>query len=224
MHTLEAARLCGINRFVFASSTAVFGQGLGEIVTDDSLQRPGNLYGTHKLYGELLGRFYRRKFGLDFRSLRYAGVIGPGATNIMVSQYNSWMIENAALGKPYECFVTPDVQIPVTYFKDAIRATEMLYDAPKENIKTVNYNAVGVSPAEKVSDLEKAIKKFIPEAVIIYKPDRATMDYFSGRTVKVIDDSRAAEEWGWTRQYTSFEKIVEDFLFEVRSNPYLYGL
>lgn len=224
MHALEAARLFGVNRFIFASSAAVFGHGIGDTVTDDTLQRPGNLYGMHKLYGELLGRFYRRKFDLDFRSLRYAGVIGPGATNIMVSQYNSWMIENAVLGKPYECFVTPDVQIPVTYFKDAIRATHMLYDAPRGKVKTVNYNVVGVSPAEKVSDLEKAIKKFIPEAVITYKPDRATMDFFSGKPVRAIDDSRASEEWGWTRQYTSFEKIVEDFIYEVKNNPHLYGL
>ena len=186
MYTLEAARLFGVNRFIFASSVSVFGHGIGETVTDDTLQRPGNLYGMHKLYGELLGRFYRRKFNLDFRSLRYAGVIGPGATNIMVSQYNSWMIENAALGKPYECFVTPDVQISVTYFKDAIRATEMLYDAPKESIKTINYNVVGVSPAEKVADLEKAIKKFIPEAAITYNPDRATIDFFSGYPVNGI--------------------------------------
>ncbi len=100
----------------------------------------------------------------------------------------------------------------------------MLYDAPKENIITVNYNVIGVSPAEKVSDLEKAIKKFIPEAVITYKPDQATMDFFASYPVRAIDDSCAAEEWGWTRQYTSFEKIVEDFIYEVRNNPHLYGL
>jgi nucleoside-diphosphate-sugar epimerase len=224
MHALEAARLFGVNRFIFSSSASVFGHGIGDTVTDDTLQRPGNLYGLHKLYVELLGRFYRRKFNLDFRSLRYAGVIGPGATNIMVNQFNSWMIENAALGKPYECYGTPDIQSPVTYFKDAIRAAEMLYYAPKEKIKTINYNVIGVSPGEKVSDLEKAIKKFIPEAIITYKPDPATMEFFASYPVRIIDDSRASEEWGWTRQYTSFEKIVEDFIYEVRNNPKLYGL
>ncbi len=224
MHVLEAARLFGVKRVFFASTSGTYGLGIGRVVTEETIQRPTSAYGISKLYGELLGRFYRRKFDLDFRCLRYCAVIGPGAKNMMVSQYNSWMIENAALGKPYECFVTDDIKIPVTYFKDALRATEMLYYAPKGKIETVCYNVAGISPAQTVKELELAIKKFIPEARIRYKPAPAVMEFFRSYPVELIDDSRAREEWGWQPLYTDFEKIVEDFLKEVGSRPHYYGL
>lgn len=224
MHVLEAARLFGVAKMFFASTSATYELGISEAVTEQTLQRPTSAYGTSKLYGELLGRFYRRKFGLDFRALRYFAVIGPGARTMMRSQYNSWMIESTALGKPYECFVTEDIQIPVTYFKDAIRATEMLYYAPQVKIRTVCYNVVGVSPAQKVKDLELAIKKFIPDARITYKPDAATMEMFRNYPIRRVDDSPAREEWGWQPKYTSFEKIVGDFIQEVGTHPAWYGL
>lgn len=224
MHVLEAARLFGVERLVFASTAATYGLGIGEVITDDTLQRPISMYGASKLYGELLGRFYRRKFGLDFRALRYIAVMGPGVKTMAVTQYNAWMVENAALGKPYECFVSEDTGTPVTYVKDAIRAIEMLYYAPKEKIKTVCYNLSGVSPAQSAKELEQAIKKFIPEAKITYKPDPVAMEVMGSLKIKVIDDRRAREEWGWKPQYTNFEKVVADFIKEVRTKAKFYGL
>lgn len=224
MHVLEAARLFGVKRVVFSSTGGTYGLGIGEVIDDETLQRPTTMYGAGKLYGELLGRFYRRKFDLDFRCLRYFAVMGPGVKTMAVTQYNSWMVENAALGKPYECFVTEDAAIPVTYFKDAIRAMEMLYGASKEQIKMVCYNISGVSPAQSAKQLEMAIKKFIPEAKITYKPDPVTMEFFRSYTVRSIDDSQAREEWGWEPLYVDFEKVVEDFIQEVKTSPKLYGL
>jgi len=224
MHVLEAARLFGVKRLAFASTAATYGLGTTEVITDETLQRPITMYGIGKVYGELLGRFYHRKFGFDFRALRYCAVMGPGVKTMALTQYNAWMVENAALGKPYECFVTEDAAIPVTYFKDAIRAIEMLYYAPKEQIKTMCYNISGVSPAQSAKELEMAIKKFIPDAKITYKPDPVTMEFFQSQNMRIIDDSRAREEWGWKPLYTDFEKVVEDFIQEVRTRPEFYGL
>ena len=224
MYVLEAARLFGVKRFIFPSSIASYGLGTGEVITDETLQRPITMYGVGKVYGELLGRFYRRKFGLDFRCLRYCGVIGPGVKTPGIAQYNAWMIENAILGKPFECFVTEDTAVPVTYFKDAIHATLMLYDAPREQIKTVSYNISEVSPAPTAKELELTIKKFIPEAKVTYKPDPVVMEFYRNQSMKVIDDRRAREEWGWQPLYKDLEEIVADFIQEVRTQPKFYGL
>jgi len=227
MHVLEAARLFGVKRVIFSSTGATYGLGIPEVITDETLQRPISIYGAGKLFGEHLGRFYRRKFGLDFRCLRYFMVIGPGSGTLPpVAEHNCLMIENAALGKPYECKVREDQGIPLTYVKDNIRATEMLYYASAEQIKTVCYNIIGVSPARTARELELAIKKFIPEAEITFRPDpqiaQFFADFFGG--MYAIDDSRAREEWGWEPLYTDFEKVVEDFIHEVRTRPQLYGL
>jgi len=224
MHVLEAARLFGVKRMVFASTEATYGLGTSGVITEETLQRPITMYGAGKLYCELLGRFYRRKFDLDFRCIRYFTVLYPGAKVRALPTFMHWMIENAALGKPYECYVSEDAVQPVTYYRDAIKATIMLYDAPKEQIKTVCYNLAGVSPAPSAKDLEMAIKKFIPDAKITYKPDPVVMEYYRTRKAEVIDDSRAREEWGWKPSNTPLEKVVEYFIYEVKTKPEFYGL
>ncbi|MEA1872571.1 MAG: GDP-mannose 4,6-dehydratase [Chloroflexota bacterium] len=224
MHVLEAARLLGVKRLVFASTAGTYGLGTTGVVTDETLQRPITMYGCGKLYCELLGRFYRRKFDLDFRSVRYPQVIGPGVRTPGVAQYNAWMIEETARGRPYECYVTEETKIPVIYFKDAARCTQMCYEASKERIKTVNYNISGVTPARTAKELEEAVKKFVPEAKVSYKPDPKIMEFFQTLRMDVIDDSRAREEWNWEPLYSDFEEVVKDFIQEIRQNPKRYGI
>lgn len=223
MNVLEAARLFGVKRVVFTSSIMSYGLGIPtETITDETLQRPASVYGVTKLYGELIGRFYRKKFDLDFRCIRYPNIFGPSVRISKKLQYIAWMIQNAALGRPVECSVSEDTKLPVLYYEDAMRATQMLYDAPKEQIKTVCYNVVGVFPSLTAKEVELAIKKFIPEAKFTYKPDPWVMDYY--RSINNIDDSRAREEWGWKPLYADFEKIVADFIKEVRTKPEYYSL
>ncbi|MBL7127218.1 MAG: SDR family NAD(P)-dependent oxidoreductase [Dehalococcoidales bacterium] len=224
MHVLEAARLFGVRRFIFASTDATYGLGTGQVIDDATLQRPITMYGAGKLYIELLGRFYRRKFGLDFRTVRYCMVMRPGAKIRSLPVFMLWMVENAALGQPFECFAAENVAVPVIYYKDAVRATIMLYEAPAEKIKTVCYNLSGISPTPTAGALEKAIKKFIPGAQITYNPDPLVMEYYRTRPVSTIDDTRAREEWGWKPEFTDVQKVVADFIEEVKGRPDFWGV
>lgn len=135
MNLLETARLLNVKKVVFVSSIATYALGMPLVITDDSLQRPTSMYGCCKLYCELLGRFYRSKFGLDFRTFRSPTLVGPGISTSGVTQYVSQMIEHAALGKHYECYVSEETKsMGFMYFKDAIRCLDLLYQAPKKNL------------------------------------------------------------------------------------------
>lgn len=225
MHILEAARLLGVERMVFTSTGATYGLGVGEVLTDETIQRPISIYGIGKVFGELLGRFYRRKFGFDFRCIRFCGeVVGPGVRTMAMPQYIPWMIENAALGRPFECWVTEEAAVHIMYFKDVIRGVEKLFYAPKENIKTVCYNIVNGSQLPTVKEIETAVTKHIPDAKITYNPDPVTMEILGSMKYKVVDDSRAREEWGWDPEYADYKEIVADFIQEVKTRPQLYGL
>jgi len=224
LQVLEAARLLGVGKVVFASTAGTYGLGTTGVVTDETLQRPITMYGCGKLYCELLGRFYHRKFGLDFRSVRYPSVIGPGVRTPGVAQYNAWMIESAFLGKPFECYVSEGTKIPVMYFKDAARCTDMVYRAEKEKIRTMNYNVSGVTPTRTARELEAEVKRHIPGARITYRPKPEVMEFFETLRMEEIDDRRAREEWGWEPFYSDLERVVTDFIEEMRSHPRRYGL
>ena len=68
---LEAARRQAVKQFLFASSIGVYGADIREdVITDLTLQRPFTIYGITKVFGEQLGSFYKRKYGIDFRGLQ----------------------------------------------------------------------------------------------------------------------------------------------------------
>jgi len=224
MHIFEAARYCGVKEVIFASSTSTFALGSAEVVTDETIQRPTTAYAIGKLYCELLGRFYRRKFGLDFRCVRYSTVMSPAVRVKSFTQFGNLMIRSAVLSEPFECFVAEESVTPVIYIKDAVRAVVTLYYAPAGHIKTVCYNVSGVEPAPAAKEIEFAIKKAIPGATITYHPDPAVMEYLAVQPMRVIDDRRAREEWGWQPQYNNLDKMVADFIAEARKNPALYGI
>ena len=220
---LEAVRLFGPNKLIMASTTATFGLDIeNPEITDTTLQRPTTMYGSTKVFGELLGRFYRKKFGTDFRSVRIPSLVGPLIKTRAIGQYNSWMIEAAAQGKPYSCYGLPDRGLPLIYYKDTAAAFAVLADAPMENIKTLNYNIAGVNKSVPPQEIEASIKKFIPDADISYDPDDVVIQYFKTLKFDALNDSPAREEWGWKPQFGSVDAIVEDFIKEVRAHPEWY--
>jgi UDP-glucose 4-epimerase len=73
---LEAARINGVKRFIFSSSSAVYGQQLG-LCAETAQCKPASPYGFSKLIGEMMCKQYTQNFGLETVSLRYFNVYGP---------------------------------------------------------------------------------------------------------------------------------------------------
>lgn len=75
---LEAARQYPVQRFLFSSSSTVYGQGAAApFVEDAPLGVPASPYGVSKRAAELLGLNYARLHGVPFVSLRLFNVYGP---------------------------------------------------------------------------------------------------------------------------------------------------
>jgi len=219
-HVLEAARILGVKKVVFSSTLGTYGLDIREAVIDDfSLQRPLLFYGCTKVFVELMGRFYKRKFGLDFRAVRYPSIIGPGVKTPGVVQYNAWAIEQACQGRPFKIWVTPETKCVVMYYKDAALSIVQCAEAPLEKIKMVVYILGGIFLS--AQELVDAIKKFIPQAQLTFEPDMALVGTIRG-LAKPVDDRCAREEFGWVNQYP-LERTIEDFIKELKENPQMYA-
>lgn len=204
---LEAARLFDIERLMFASSIGTYNLWQQDQIDDFTLQRPDSMYGAGKLYVEGLGRFYRKKYNLDFRSVRYPSVIGPGVT-----AGNHWdvpMIQTAIEGKTFQCPVSAQFRQPVLYYKDAARAAFEILEAPPKSIKTINYNIAGTAVIS-AGDMEKAIQQHFPEFNVKYVENRLLL------SIKTWNDDAARKEWGWKPQYPELSTLVKAYLNDIK--------
>ena len=76
-NVFEAARLAGIKRMVYASSSAVYGEREQLPVRESDLPCPISPYATAKLIGEKLAQSYNTTYGMEILTLRYMNVYGP---------------------------------------------------------------------------------------------------------------------------------------------------
>lgn len=212
-HILEAAHRFGTRQVLFASSVTTFGLDLQEkTIRDHSLQRPVSMYGVAKLFSEGVGLFFRRRRNVDFRSLRYPSIVGPGVDLRVggVVTYTYAMIEESLRGNPYTVNVSPDTRIPVLSAADAARAIYELAQAPSKKIQTINYLVDGVKPTPSAEELAQKVKARIPAAAIVFQPDerwKPVLDLIA----LPIDDSRARQEWGWQPRH-DYDAIIDNFL------------
>lgn len=103
IHVLEQARRTGVQRVVFASTAASYGDVAEEslpIVESEPLH-PMSFYGLSKVTVEHYLRLYQQSFGLDFVILRFANVYGErqgnGGEGGVISIFAKRLAEGRAL-------------------------------------------------------------------------------------------------------------------------------
>lgn len=82
LSTLKLLQYCvktGCNKFIYASTMSVYGQENDkEQFSEDDNTSPKSFYAVGKLASEEYMRIFSDQFGIDFVSLRYFNVYGPG--------------------------------------------------------------------------------------------------------------------------------------------------
>ncbi|XP_043195858.1 L-threonine 3-dehydrogenase, mitochondrial-like [Amphibalanus amphitrite] len=163
-----------------------------------TIQRPETIYGVSKVHAELLGEYYHKKFGLDFRCLRFPGVIssdtapGGGTTDYAVQIFH----DAVTTGK-FSCYLRPDSRLPMMYIDDTLRALWEIMVAPESQLRSRTYNvtAMSFSPEE----LVRAVREHVPQLEVTYRPD--SRQQIADAWPQVFDDSCAREDWGWRHRY-----------------------
>lgn len=212
-NVLEAARLEDVRQVMFTSTIAVFGPGLPPSVPDDVPLAPTTMYGVTKASGEMLGSYYARRFGLDFRAIRYPGLISAVLPGGGTSDYALFMFTEGVRTGRYTAFCRPDTTIPLMYMPDALRALIELSNAPRERLSRCVYNIAAFSPtAERIAE---AARQAIPGAHIDFDPDPARQAILDSWPDLLLDDA-ARRDWGWTPRF-DLDAMTDDLVPQLRA-------
>ncbi|QIL74318.1 NAD-dependent epimerase/dehydratase family protein (plasmid) [Diaphorobacter sp. HDW4B] len=112
---------------VYASTIAVYGSKLPDLVTDTTPLRPPLIYGAHKLACEILLADYTRRGLLDGRALRLPGIVArPRTASGLASAFMSDLLHAVAAGEPFTCPVGPQA---TAWWMSARRCAENLIHA-----------------------------------------------------------------------------------------------
>lgn len=125
---LEAARRHPVERFLFASSSTVYGRGAAApFVEDAPLGIPASPYGASKRAAEIMGLTYHQLFGVPFTSLRLFNVYGPRLRpELALAAFTRAILE----GTPLPLFGDGSVLRDFTHVSDICRGVVAALTAP----------------------------------------------------------------------------------------------
>jgi UDP-glucuronate 4-epimerase len=198
---LEAAVQRGVERFVYASSSSLYGNAERYPVDETMRPQPFSPYGVTKLAAEHLCSLYGGNFGLSTVSLRYFTVYGPRQRPDMATHR---LFEAALNGTPFPLFGTGDQLRDFTYVGDVVRANLLAGEADVEPGLVVNIAGGGQCS---MHDLIAAVEDVSGRTIRIDRLDPERGDV--GRTGALTD--RARELLGWTPQVELREGLERQY-------------
>ena len=94
----------------------------------------------------MIGDYYARKHDMDFRSLRFPGVISSAKYAFNgTTDYSTEIFFHMLEKGHYTCWLSEDVPLPMIYIDDCIDATMMFLRADKARLTRTVYNLAGIS-------------------------------------------------------------------------------
>ncbi|XP_034051669.1 L-threonine 3-dehydrogenase, mitochondrial-like [Gymnodraco acuticeps] len=212
---LDIATDHGLRVFV-PSTIGAFGPSSPRDPTPElCVQRPRTIYGVSKVHAELMGEYYHHRYGLDFRCLRYPGIIsansnpGGGTTDYAVQIFHT-----AVKTGCFECNLRSDTLLPMMYIDDCLRATLEFMEAPADSLlsRTYNISAMSFTP----HDLVQEMQKVLPELKVTYNVDPLLQAIADGWPM-VLEDIAARRDWGWKHEF-DLSELVQTMLTHITTS------
>ena len=200
MHFLEAARIQGVRKIVFASSNAVYGYGIGGGIPEDTPHHTAGIpaaaaaYGSTKILGEQLCRLYYQKHGLDYMVCRFSTVYGENqhyrAANALYI-IETW--DRLQRGEAPQLFGDGSESKDFVYAGDVARAICLALESDATDIALNTSGGQGISTRDLVAMVTRIAGKNIePE----YIADDGRVRLPTGAGLHFIN-TKAKEVLGW---------------------------
>src|SRR6184192_3567112 len=212
LHLLEAARVTGVERFVFASSSSVYGASKRiPFSEDESLTQTLSPYAATKVAGEFLCSTYSHLYNLRVVALRYFTVYGPRQRpDLAIHQFT----RRIYAGQPIDQFGDGSTRRDYTYIDDVIQGTmaALEYEGPLYDV----FN-LGESQTIQLKDLILAVENVLEKKAKINELPEQPGDM----PLTYADISKARKLLGYnpsTRLNDGLPKFINWFLANQRAS------
>jgi UDP-glucose 4-epimerase len=211
---LEAMLSTGINRLVFSSTAAVYGEPESTPILENAPLRPTNAYGESKLLVEQMLAWFNSSHGFRYASLRYFNVAGAIEGRGEAHEPESHIIPlilDVALGRRKSIKVfgqdygTPDGTCIRDYIhvQDLARAHLLALEALSTRDKLIYNigNGVGFSVREVIDSVRRITGHPIPVEECPRRP--------GDPAVLIASSDKIGQELGWKPEYSGLDEIIE---------------
>ncbi len=208
INLLNAARIRDIEKIIFASSSAIYGDTPTLPKREDMPSKPISPYGVSKMAAESYLMVYNQVYGLDTTALRYFNVFGPRQKDSPYIGVIAIFISNIFQDTNPTIFGDGTQSRDFTYIKDVVSANILAADAKKASGKVFN---IAAGKPITMNELTRYIIKLSNKQniKIEYGPKRA------GDILHSYGDIQLAKDvLGFTPEYdalTGFKEYIEYF-------------
>ena len=152
---LEYARAAGVRRFLFGSSSSVYGNNVKvPFSEEDPVDRPISPYAATKRAGELICHTYRHLFGIGVLALRFFTVYGPRQRpDLAIHKFTRLLSE----GRPIQRFGDGSTSRDYTFIDDILQGLEGALDYLEAHPDAFEIVNLGESEAVRLSRLIELI-------------------------------------------------------------------
>src|SRR3990167_4492608 len=160
INILNCLKNCKPKRFIYISSSFVYGHFKGNSVTEESPTYPIDIYGATKLSGEIFTKMFCSQSGIEWVIIRPSAVYGDTDCNQRVTQI---IIDNAREGKEIILENNGKQKLDFTYVGDLAFGLSLvcISKAAKNQIFNMTYGQ-----ARSVFDFANEVKKHYPDMII----------------------------------------------------------
>lgn len=208
-NVLEAMRVNGVRKIVFASSSTVYGETPVKPIPEDyGPLHPISLYGASKLAGEGLITAFCHLFAMQAWVFRFANVVGPRTTHGVIFDLVNKLKQNP---EKLEILGDGTQEKPYIHVEDCVAA--ILYGLQHSN-NQVNVFNLGCSTVTKVTMIARIVVKEMRLNNIGFRYTGGDRGW-PGDVPRVRFDTSKMEGLGWKPRYSSDEavaKAVRDIL------------
>jgi UDP-glucose 4-epimerase len=227
---LNAAVKCGVNRFIFSSTAAVYGNPERMPVTEDAPTRPMSPYGSSKLMTEIMLHDVAAAHGMNYVVLRYFNVAGAdplariglstaGATHLLKIAVEAATGQRAKIDVYGTDYPTPDGSCirDFIHVSDLAQAHRAALSYLRDGGASTTLNC-GYGHGYSVLETIEAVRRVSGRNFAVQTAPRRPGDIMT----MIADTRRIASTLDWTPQYADLETIAahalawEEKLFQER--------